>query len=155
MNTYYIHITDTPVGDITVTEKEGYITGLTFGKSCPGRCLRTALLDLCERQLMEYFRGERREFSLPIHMEGTAFRRKVWNALMNIPYGNTLTYGELAKATGSPDSARAAGSACGANPVLIIVPCHRVVGKNGLAGYAGGIDAKKILLKIENLGNNY
>ena len=155
MNTYYIHINNTPVGDITVTENEGYITGLTLDKSCSGKCLRTALLDLCERQLWEYFRGERRNFELPLHMEGTAFQQKVWQAILDIPYGKTITYAELAKRIGSPDGARAAGSACGANPIAIIVPCHRVLGKNGLGGYAYGADAKKTLLKIEKLGNNY
>ena len=155
MNTYYIHINNTPVGDITVTENEGYITGLTLDKSCTGQCLRTALLDLCERQLWEYFRGERRNFELLLHMEGTAFQQKVWQAILDIPYGKTITYAELAKRIGSPDGARAAGSACGANPIAIIVPCHRVLGKNGLGGYAYGADAKKTLLKIEKLGNNY
>ena len=155
MHTYYIRISNTPVGDITVTEREGCITGLTFDKSCPGQCLRTALLESCERQLMEYFRGERRTFELPLHMEGTAFQRRVWQALVDIPYGESITYAELAKLIGSPGGARAAGNACGANPIAIIVPCHRVLGKNGLGGYAYGADAKKTLLKIEKMGNNY
>ena len=155
MHTYYIHINNTPVGDITVTESEGCITGLTFDKSCPGQCLRTALLESCERQLMEYFRGERSTFELPLHMEGTAFQRRVWQALADIPYGESITYAELAKLIGSPGGARATGNACGANPIAIIVPCHRVLGKNGLGGYAYGPDAKKTLLKIEKMGNNY
>ena len=155
MNKCYIHISDTPVGDITVTESEGCITGLTFDKSCHGQCLRTALLDLCEKQIMEYFRGERRTFELPLHVEGTAFQRRVWQALVDIPYGESITYAELAKLIGSPGGARATGNACGANPIAIIVPCHRVLGKNGLGGYAYGPDAKKTLLKIEKMGNNY
>ena len=155
MNKCYIHISDTPVGDITVTESQGRITGLTFDKSCHGQCLRTALLESCERQLMEYFRGERRTFELPLHMEGTAFQRRVWQALVDIPYGESITYAELAKLIGSPGGARAAGNACGANPIAIIAPCHRVLGKNGLGGYAYGADAKKTLLKIEKMGNNY
>ena len=155
MHTYYIHINNTPVGDIIVTEREGYITGLSVGKSCSGKYLRTALLDLCERQLWEYFRRERRHFELPLRAEGTEFQRRVWQAISGIPYGETITYAELAKRISSPDGARAAGSACGANPIPIIVPCHRVVGKNSLGGYAYGADAKKTLLKIEKLGNNY
>ena len=155
MHTYYIHINNTPVGDIIVTEREGYITGLSVGKSCSGKCLRTALLDLCERQLWEYFRRERRHFELPLRAEGTEFQRRVWQAISGIPYGETITYAELAKRVGSLAGARAAGSACGANPIAIIVPCHRVVGKNSLRGYAYGADAKKTLLKIEKLGNNY
>lgn len=155
MHTYYIHISDTPVGDITVTEREGYITGLSVGKSCPGQCLRTALLDLCEGQLWEYFRRERRHFELPLRAEGTEFQRRVWQAISGIPYGETTTYAELAQRVGSPAGTRATGNACGANPIAIIVPCHRVLGKNGLGGYAYGADAKKTLLKIEKLGNNY
>ncbi len=155
MHTYYIHINNTPVGDITVTEREGYITGLSVGKSCSGKCLRTALLDMCEGQLWEYFRGERRNFELPLHMEGTAFQQKVWQAILDIPYGETTTYAELAQRVGSPAGTRAAGNACGANPIPIIVSCHRVVGKISLGGYAYGADAKKTLLKIEKLGNNY
>ena len=113
------------------------------------------MLDLCERQLWEYFRRERRNFELPLHSVGTDFQQKVWQAILDIPYGKTITYAELAKRIGSPGGARAAGSACGANPIAIIVPCHRVLGKNGLGGYAYGADAKKTLLKIEKLGNNY
>ena len=155
MHTYYIHISNTPVGDITVTESEGYITGLSVGKSCSGKYLRTALLDLCERQLWEYFRRERRHFELPLHSVGTDFQQKVWQAILDIPYGETTTYAELAQRVGSPAGTRATGNACGANPIAIIVPCHRVVGKNSLGGYAYGADAKKTLLKIEKLGNNY
>lgn len=155
MERFYIHICNTPVGDITALEGEGCIAGLYIGKSFIGECRRTELLDMCEKQLREYFRGERRRFELPLHMEGTDFQKKVWQALMDIPCGETVTYAQLAKSIGRAKAARAVGSACGANPIAIIVPCHRVVGKNGLAGYAYGIDAKKTLLKIENLGNNY
>ncbi len=155
MERFYIHISNTPVGDITAVEAEGRIVGLHIGKKCIGKCIRTELLDICEKQLREYFRGERRQFYLPLHMEGTAFQRRVWQALMDIPYGSTVTYAGLAAKIGSPGAARAVGRACGANPIAIIVPCHRVLGKKGLTGYAYGLDAKKTLLKIENLGNNY
>lgn len=155
MDTYYINISNTPVGDITVVEREGRIAGLYLNKSCPGTFRRTALLALCEGQLMEYFRRERTGFDLPLRLEGTAFQRRVWQALAKIPYGETVTYGELAKSIGSPGAARAVGSACGANHIAIILPCHRVLGKNGPSGYAYGAETKKVLLKIENLGNNY
>lgn len=155
MDTYYIYMKNTPVGDITAAESEGCITGLTFDKSCPGVCMRTALLDSCERQLMEYFSGKRRSFDLPLHIEGTAFQVRVWQAMKDIPYGETITYSELAKSIGSPGAARAVGSACGANPLAIILPCHRVLGKNSLGGYAYGTEIKKVLLKIEKMGNNY
>lgn len=146
---------NTPVGDITIAERGRRIAGLSFGISCPGEYCRTALLESCEEQLWEYFKGERRRFDMPLDMEGTAFQRQVWQALMQIPYGKTVTYAELAEKIGRPNAARAVGGACGANPIAIIVPCHRVLGKNGLTGYAYGLDAKKTLLKIENLGNNY
>ena len=155
MNTFYIHIGDTPLGDITVTENCGSITGLALGKSFPGEYRCTDLLKQCERELREYFKGERRCFELPLHMEGTAFQHRVWQAIAGIPYGETISYSDLAERIGSSGAARAAGSACGANPIAIIVPCHRVIGKNSLGGYAYGAYAKKTLLKIEKLGNNY
>jgi len=155
MDTFYIHMNNTPVGDITIVQREGRIVGLSLGKSCLGCFHRTALLESCEKQLMQYFKGERRRFDLPLDIRGTAFQRRVWQAMTEIPYGETVTYGELAKSIGSPGAARAVGSACGANPIAIILPCHRVLGKNGPGGYAYGADSKKVLLKIENLGNNY
>lgn len=150
-----MHMNNTPVGDITIVQREGRIVGLSLGKSCPGCFHRTALLESCEKQLMQYFKGERRRFDLPLDISGTAFQRRVWQALAEIPYGETVTYGELAKSIGSPGAARAVGAACGANPIAIILPCHRVLGKNGPGGYAYGAETKKVLLKIENLGNNY
>ena len=155
MNTFHIHIKNTPVGDITIAERGGCLTCLCFGLACIGEYRRTALLDLCERQLWEYFAGQRRSFDLPLDMEGTAFRRRVWQALAGIPWGETATYSHIAARIGSPKAQRAVGGACRANPIPIIVPCHRVLGKNDIGGYAYGQDAKKTLLKIENLGNNY
>lgn len=155
MDTFHIHIKGTPVGDITISEQDGCITGLSFGISCPGEYRRTALLDLCEKQLTEYFRGKRRSFDLPLDIKGTAFQQRVWQALMKIPWGETAAYSDVAKSIGCPGAARAVGGACGANPIAIIVPCHRVLGKKGPGGYAYGAGAKKTLLKIENLGNNY
>lgn len=101
-------------------------------------------------QLAEYFAGTRTSFDLPLHPAGTAFQRKVWAALREIPYGETTTYGKTAAAVGVPDAARAVGLANGQNPIPIIVPCHRVIGANGsLTGYAGGLDAKRWLLAHE------
>ena len=155
MNSFHIHIDNTPVGDITVEEREERIASLRIGRYEPGEYRETPLLLNAAKQLDEYFSGKRKNFELPLLTEGTAFRKKVWQVLEEIPFGQTVTYGELAARLGCPNSARAIGSACGANPVLIIIPCHRVVGKNGLTGYAGGTDAKKTLLKIEKFGNNY
>ena len=101
-------------------------------------------------QLAEYFAGTRRSFDLPLHLRGSAFQRRVWAALSDIPCGETTSYGELAQAIGVPGAARAVGLANGQNPVPIIVPCHRVIGANGsLIGYGGGLDAKRWLLTHE------
>jgi methylated-DNA-[protein]-cysteine S-methyltransferase len=102
------------------------------------------------RQLGEYFDGVRREFDLPLRLEGTAFQRRVWAALLTIPYGETLSYGELAKRIDNPNASRAVGLANGRNPISILVPCHRVIGADGsLTGYGGGLDRKRWLLAHE------
>ena len=102
-------------------------------------------------QLEEYFSGKRKSFSVPLKPKGTAFQEKVWKELLKIPCGEVNTYGEIAKALGNSKGARAVGLACNKNPIIILIPCHRVVGKNGnLTGYACGLDMKKYLLSIEN-----
>lgn len=111
---------------------------------------RTALTDLVFRQITEYLNGRRREFDFPYTMKGTEFQRKVWRALCAIPYGETRTYGEIAAAVGSPKACRAVGMANHCNPILIAVPCHRVIGANGkLVGYGSGLDMKEFLLQLE------
>ncbi|PMK02437.1 methylated-DNA--[protein]-cysteine S-methyltransferase [Vibrio sp. 10N.261.55.A7] len=103
-------------------------------------------------QLDEYFASERTEFQLPLAPQGTDFQQKVWHELCKIPYGESWSYKELAERLGKPTASRAVGMANGKNPISIIVPCHRVIGKNGkLTGYAGGLDAKKTLLKLEGI----
>jgi methylated-DNA-[protein]-cysteine S-methyltransferase len=102
------------------------------------------------RQLTAYFQGTLREFELAVAPEGTPFQQSVWTALRQIPYGETLSYGELARRLGQPNAVRAVGSANGANPISIIVPCHRVIGSNGsLIGYGGGLATKQALLALE------
>jgi methylated-DNA-[protein]-cysteine S-methyltransferase len=102
------------------------------------------------RQLDEYFAGSRRTFSLDFELEGTDFQRRVWLALAEIPYGETISYGELARAVGHPNAYRAVGSANGANPLAIILPCHRVIASDGsLGGYGGGLATKQTLLDLE------
>ena len=108
------------------------------------------LLEDCARQLAEYFSGARRVFDLPLHPVGTAFRMKVWAALQQIPYGQTITYGELARRVGNERGSRAVGGANHHNPISIIIPCHRVIGTDGsLTGYGGGLDMKEALLRLE------
>lgn len=102
-------------------------------------------------QLDEYFAGARREFDVPLLFTGTDFQQKVWNALLAIPYGQTVSYGDMARQIGRPGAVRAVANANGANAISIFVPCHRVIGSNGtLTGYAGGLEAKEFLLKLEN-----
>ena len=108
------------------------------------------LLDQLECELDEYFAGRRRTFSVPLVYPGTPFQSKVWNALRNIPFGTTISYEELAHRVGSPAGQRVAGHANGQNPIAIIIPCHRVINKDGkLGGYGGGLWRKKILLDLE------
>lgn len=110
------------------------------------------IIRVIKRQLQEYFYGTRKKFDIKFDTsQGTDFQRRVWQALRDIPYGETRTYGEIAKIVGSPKGARAVGMACNKNPLLIITPCHRVIGSTGsLTGFACGIDIKKLLLDIEN-----
>ena len=107
-------------------------------------------LEAAVRQLREYFDGRRKTFDVPLDLEGTAHQQRVWNALLDIPFGRTISYGDLAKRLGSPRAARAVGRACSTNPVPVVVPCHRVVGGDGgLHGYDGGLWRKRILLDLE------
>jgi len=101
-------------------------------------------------QLAQYFAGERTSFDLPMQLDGSVFQRTVWHALTEIPYGQTISYGELARRIGRPDLARAVGTANGQNPIAVIVPCHRVIGSDGkLVGYGGGLENKRLLLDLE------
>lgn len=114
----------------------------------------SAVLQEMAVQLDEYFSGRRKTFSMPLFPVGTDFQKRVWNALLEIPYGETRTYSEIARSIGNPKGIRAVAQAIGANGLCIIVPCHRVIGKNNsLTGFAGGLAAKKILLGIEDRGN--
>lgn len=110
------------------------------------------------RQLLEYFDGSRTEFDVPLAPRGTPFQQQVWQELRRIPYGQTRSYSEIASAIGNPGAARAVGMACNRNPIWLLIPCHRVVGKNGsLTGYEGGLDMKKKLLELEQTygGNDH
>jgi len=149
-------VIDSPIGELTIVERDGALTGLymTGHRPAPhpetfGERVDDALPE-ATRQLGQYFAGERTTFDLPLAPEGTEFQVRVWEALRAIPYGATLSYGELADAIGQPGAARAVGLANGRNPISIIVPCHRVVGASGrLTGYAGGTERKAFLLTLE------
>src|SRR5699024_5695398 len=110
------------------------------------------LLARGKEELLAYLAGERRDFDLPLAPQGTPFQRKVWSALADIPYGQTITYGELARRVGCPKGSRAVGQANHRNPLPILLPCHRVVGANGtLTGYGGGLELKEWLLRLEGI----
>lgn len=113
----------------------------------------SAVIETAEARLDEYFAGERREFDVPLMFAGTEFQKQVWNALSRIPYGHTVTYGELARRLGRPAAVRAIANAVGSNALSVLVPCHRVIGADGtLTGYAGGLCAKRHLLVLESPG---
>ncbi len=145
-----------PIGEILLVAEGGTLCGL-YMKLETGWLPRTDLgirddgiLSEARRQLAEYFAGTRRDFDLELKMQGTEFQRRVWDALVEIPFGETRTYGQQARRIGLPDAPRAVGAANGQNPISIIVPCHRVIGANGaLTGYGGGIERKKWLLAHE------
>lgn len=108
------------------------------------------IFELCRAQLDEYFAGSRREFTVPLDLRGTPFKQRVWRELESIPYGETLSYSDVAVRIGNPPARQAVGRACKDNPVIIIVPCHRVLGAYGnLTGYAGGLEMKQYLLELE------
>ena len=140
-----------PLGWIQIQASHDAITSLVF---CDERkndtCSDSPILLECIRQLDEYFDGRRTSFDLPVEQKGTKFQQNVWNVLTGIPFGKTVSYGDVAKMLNNPKSMRAVGAANGKNKLWIIVPCHRVIGANGsLTGYAGGIERKKWLLEHE------
>lgn len=146
-------IIDTPVCRIWLEAEDGYLTGLRFSglEEETGTGENDAVLDAAQRQLEEYFCGRRRQFDLPLRMEGTPFQQEVWRALTEIPYGEVVTYGEIARRIGRPRACRAVGMANHNNPISIIVPCHRVIGASGaLTGYGGGLNVKEMLLELES-----
>lgn len=146
----YFH-TDT--GKLYVAEENGKLVRLDGGSADEADTLQeTDLLKQAKCQLEEYFAGGRKTFDLPFLAEGTVFQKKVWQALLQIPYGETRTYGQIAAAVGSPKGARAVGMACNRNPVMLVIPCHRVIGSNGkLVGFGGGLPMKERLLAVEGV----
>ncbi|AWB91820.1 methylated-DNA--[protein]-cysteine S-methyltransferase [Aeromicrobium chenweiae] len=146
---------DSPIGGLRLHTSAGLVTAIRFDAPEPrGRRVGDPLLDRAEQQLAEYFAGERTAFDLPLASDGTEFQKKVWAELQRIPYGETASYGDIARRLGyEPVISRAVGAANGANPIPIVVPCHRVIGSNGtLTGYAGGVERKRTLLDLERPG---
>lgn len=143
-------VVDSPVGPLHLSTDGDSITGVAFVDEAPTSS-DAPLLREAARQLDAYFAGEREEFDLPLDPSGTDFQRRVWAALLDVAYGTTASYGEIATRLGFPLSAsRAIGLANGSNPIAIVVPCHRIIGANGsLTGYGGGLDNKRLLLQLE------
>lgn len=143
---------DSPIGGLRIHSSAGLITAIDFGANNPRKHkTNDLLLDQAEQQLGEYFAGDRTDFDLPLANDGSEFQKKVWAELRRIPYGETASYGDIARRLGyEPVISRAVGAANGANPIPIVVPCHRVIGSDGsLTGYAGGLERKKTLLDLE------
>lgn len=140
-----------PLGNITITSNGQAITSIRFGRMQgseePDDCTAR-----CAWELRAYFAGMLRNFSVPVAMDGTDFEQRVWNAMLTVPFGQTITYGMLATAIGKANAARAVGTACGKNPLIVVVPCHRIIGASDIGGYAAGIRRKKWILQHEQRG---
>ncbi|MDU6432793.1 MAG: methylated-DNA--[protein]-cysteine S-methyltransferase [Pantoea sp.] len=155
---YHFKLVSTPVGELKLVASERGLAAILWKNDDPhgSRFLPQTrneahpVLIEAERQLREYFAGERRCFTLPLDFVGTEFQKKVWNALVAIPFGETRSYSEIARQIGHPQAVRAVGAANGRNPLSIVAPCHRVIGANGkLTGFAGGLEVKAFLLDLE------
>jgi len=156
----FIH---SPIGPLKLVASNRGLVGILWENDNPRRVRLTELVERAEhpvlvrteKELNEYFTGMRSGFTVPLDMRGTPFQRQVWEALLGIPFGETRTYGQLAIQLGNPKATRAVGAANGRNPIAILVPCHRVIGHSGkLTGFAGGLDAKAYLLKLEGRGQH-
>ena len=141
-------VMETPLGMIEIIEEDGALVSILLSSSLPPSPPSSALGKEISRQIQEYFEKKRSSFSLPISPKGTAFQRKVWEETLKIPYGQYLSYGDIGERIGSK-AYRAIGQALGKNPIPIVIPCHRVRSKNGLGGYSGGLEIKKILISLE------
>ena len=142
---------DSPIGTLEICGTEKYLKSVLFFDSEKRDCKKLSqLLNISVQQLDEYFNKKRRKFDLPLQPQGTNFQKAVWDALLEIPYGATVSYFDIAKKVGNSKAVRAVGGANGKNPITIIIPCHRIIGSNGkLVGYGGGLWRKKWLLQHE------
>jgi len=144
----------TIIGMVSITDDgNGNIDGVYLPNSnLPVReCRECSVMVKAAHQIDEFLTGKRTTFDLPIKTEGTVFQESVWNELRNIPYGETASYSDIAKSIGRPGAYRAVGNACNANPIPLIIPCHRVVASNGIGGFGGGVALKKKLMSIEGI----
>jgi len=145
-------IYDFPKIKLLIAEENGHITDVTSGdfSNFAYEQRETDVVKQTKHELDEYFSGKLKKFTVPLDLKGTDFQKRVWNTLITVPYGETWTYKQLAISVDSPKGFRAVGGANNRNPIMIIVPCHRIIGANGkLVGYAGGLDVKEYLLEVE------
>ncbi len=158
MKRWFIKVTDSPVGRLRLVASEAGLAGILWPNDDPVRMGFRILVEddahplllETERQLREYFEGQRKVFDLKLDFNGTPFQRAVWSALLTIPYGESRSYAQIARQIGRPEAVRAVGAANGQNPISIVAPCHRVIGSTGkLTGFAGGLEAKAFLLALE------
>ncbi|NWC90932.1 MULTISPECIES: methylated-DNA--[protein]-cysteine S-methyltransferase [unclassified Pseudomonas] len=156
---YEYTLMPSPVGQLTLVARDGKLTAILWEKERPNRVRLGALQEVnnspvlleTQRQLKEYFAGTRNRFELDLDFAGTDFQKKVWQALLTIPFGETRSYSQIAVQIGHPKAVRAVGAANGRNPISIVAPCHRVIGASGgLTGFAGGLEAKQYLLELED-----
>ena len=141
---------DTMLGSVTFVEEDGALLAISTSRLYEGIWQETATIKEAHQQITEYLKGERKTFDLPLNLKGTDFQKQVWMALCDIPYGETRSYKQIAESIGNPKAVRAVGMANNRNPLLIVVPCHRVIGTNGkLVGYGAGIEKKEFLLRLE------
>lgn len=143
---------ESPIGPLKITVSDNLLCSIEFLDKQPAHSSDSEnnIIAQTKNELKEYFNGDRTHFSVPLNLQGTDFQHSVWKLLQKIPYGQTVTYGELAQQLGDPDKARAVAGANGLNPIPIIIPCHRVIGAdNKLTGYSGGIKRKEFLLQLE------
>ena len=154
----YTYLKTEMLGELLLVATSSHLVGVYFANQHNGPKISAAwkkdpahpILKQAARELNEYLAGRRTDFSVPLAFDGTEFQREIWKQIARIPFGKTISYTELAQRVGAPKATRAAGTATGRNPLGVIIPCHRVVGKDGgLGGYAGGLDRKKSLLNIE------
>lgn len=143
-------IIPSPLGNIFISTREEMISELRFTEDSIDADILDGVVLKAKAQLEEYFSGKRKIFDLPLAMSGTTFQQRVWTAVNTIPFGQTTTYLKLSQKLGNPAAIRAVGAAIGANPILVVIPCHRIIGTNGqLTGYAGGLERKEKLLELE------
>ncbi len=157
--TYSYTVIPSPVGELTLVARNNALAAILWENDRPGRVRLGTMqredthpvLQETQQQLKEYFSGKRDRFDLTLNMDGTPFQKKVWARLLDIPFGQTCSYGHIAEELGNPAASRAVGAAVGRNPISIITPCHRVLGSTGkLTGFAGGLHAKQTLLELEH-----